>query len=401
MEAKKEAEAKLGDPLVNGKDIRPTKPIECLLAERVLGDGPYKKVEPVVTSVAFESWDETCQIASQQKEDWLIPGWAEFGCLQLLTGLPFSGKSCIVAEIIAALALGKTFCELPVQQVPFVLLDLENKERILVKRLRNALGGEAGKMPELYHRVNPRNIPRPITPQFILTAIDKLKKAMGDIGKKGFVVIDTMRSAFAGSGKDELNPQQMIDLLVPLKQLAYDSGWLVLVLHHNAKHSDQYSGSTAIAAVADYMWNWSSDKKKLTGTLEFAGGRDDHQLPLDFTFDMTSQRNVFIGSRPEVVEARVKQKRDTEIGPWLGLLPDLQADAIKYDEILKRAIAAGLVKDEGDACEQFMRRRVQMGINDGYVSLSGNGRRNDPYVFWRSQTGSDAWLRSQVMDASQ
>ena len=38
-----------------------------------------------------------------QKADWIIKGWAEFGCLHAVTGLPFSGKSMTIADILAAM----------------------------------------------------------------------------------------------------------------------------------------------------------------------------------------------------------------------------------------------------------------------------------------------------------
>ncbi len=84
-----------------------------------------KKATPVVVEVAvpetkieqaakgkrprLNKWDEVCRVADSQTEDWLVPGWAEFGTLLLLTGLPFSGKSMLVAEMIAAMALDKPF----------------------------------------------------------------------------------------------------------------------------------------------------------------------------------------------------------------------------------------------------------------------------------------------------
>jgi hypothetical protein len=180
-------------PVMNGTA---DPPVTKAVAPAAKVEDSTRKAQP---PVSFETWEQTCTIAAEQREDWLIPHWAEFGGLHILTGLPFSGKSSIVAEIVACMATGKPFCTMPVQPAPLLVLDLENRERVIVKRIKNALGGDQGDLNRLWHRVNPARIPRPLTNGFVRTCIDALKGSM-DGADKGLVVIDTLRSAFAGCG---------------------------------------------------------------------------------------------------------------------------------------------------------------------------------------------------------
>ena len=261
--------------------------------------------------VKFEKWSETKTLASTQTADWIIEGWLEYGCLHAITGLPFSGKSMTVVDILAAMARGKPWCGKEVTPCPFILLDLENKERILVKRMNRALEGDEGRMEELYLRVNPDDLPAVPVP---MTYVADCIEAAG--APKGLMVIDTMRTAFQADSNDE---KEMLQLLTPLKLIAKRTGWAIVVLHHNAKATNRYSGNTAFAGVLDYMWNWTRDGYAAELSLE---GRDDAVEPLCFQFDVDEQRNVFQGTKGESLAANRQEKSDLDLCQVLRHLPD-------------------------------------------------------------------------------
>ena len=284
-----------------------------------------KKATPVVLEVAvsetkieqaakgkrprLNKWDEVCRVADSQTEDWLVPGWAEFGTLLLLTGLPFSGKSMLVAEMIAAMALDKPFLGKQVTPCPIVLFDLENKERTLVTGIRRALGNDQGSIQDLFRMVDRENIPRPLTPQFIVDALVELQTEIGQAEvQRGVVIVDTFRTAFVPDTNGE---QEMLKILVPLKSLAQKTGWLVMALHHNAKATNAYSGSTAIAGVADYLWNWTKNIPALTNLLS-QEGRGDYEEPQRFEYDTNLKTLVWTGAdsyhREKVKESATEEK---------------------------------------------------------------------------------------------
>jgi len=305
----------------------------------------------------FVSWDQDCTTADAQADDWFLPGWAEFGTMVLFTGLPFSGKSSLIAEMIAAMAQGGLFCDMVVKPVPFILFDLENKEKTRITRIKRALRNDPGRIGELYHRIDHTKAPMPLTPEFIGESIEQLRCKIGATAEKGIVIVDTMRSAFFAN---ELDVQEMLELLVPLKQLAYDTGWLVLVLHHNAKHSNAYSGSTAIASVADFLWNWTSSKKDLTGELS-CEGRGDYEEPLEFQYDEFQKRLVFIGQSSAVNKVRRDAKKDIELA---RVIQHCGHDWMPQGEVEQRVFAddQSLVNSSGT-----FRRRLADALDRGYV----------------------------------
>ena len=107
-------------------------------------------------------------------------------------------------------------------------------------------------------------------------------------------------------------------LLTPLKLIAKRTGWAIVVLHHNAKATNRYSGNTAFAGVLDYMWNWTRDGYAAELSLE---GRDDAVEPLCFQFDVDEQRNVFQGTKGESLAADRQEKSDLDLCQVLRHLP--------------------------------------------------------------------------------
>ncbi len=328
-------------------------------------------------TVKLETWNETCAIADAQVEDWLLPGWCEFGCTHILSGLPFSGKSTIMSEFLAAIAQGRDFAGMPVQQVPFILLDLENKERILVKRLRRALGDDEGRIGELYSRVNPMDIQRPVTPDFVGHCIKAVRERV-TARRKGIVVIDTLRSAF---GADELSPQDIYNIIIPFKRLAEATHWAVVILHHNAKYSNKYSGNTAIAGAVDYLWNWTKDAHTMTGTMEWEG-RDDVQSSLEFRFDMELQRNVFVGSTAEIKKREKEDANEVAIGQVLQYVPESIYEAKALEELF-----AMVQERHPDMTERTARRRIDHAYEQHLCLRTGDGKRGDPHRYYLSEGG--------------
>ena len=245
------------------------------------------------SDIQIQSWDELEIESDSQIEDWWWQGWGEFGCLHLLTGLPFGGKSSFVAELLGAMVRGEDFCGLKLQQVPCLLLDFENKSRILHKRLKRAVG-DCPNTARFFNRIKPDSIPRPLTTEWVSYAVQKVRESTHN--QKMVVIIDTFRSAM--SGADELDPGEIYKLLVPFKLLAEELNLCIIVLHHNAKASNAYSGSTAFAGVADYLWNCQKDAEHLRTTLKWEG-RDDVTPDLVFQYCMEDKRLHYIGTQQE------------------------------------------------------------------------------------------------------
>jgi hypothetical protein len=260
-------------------------------------------------SVHFTSWKEDCEAASLQEDNPFWGGMAEFGDLVGLTSLPFGGKSMLIAEMIAAIVTTGEFCGMPIAKCPIVLFDMENKPKTRTNRIKRALGDNEGDIEDLYHFIG-SEAPRPLTHDFIQESIDIMKTKMGDIGERGVLIVDTMRSAFQ---QDDNDMKEMQDLLYPLQTIAKETGWCIIVLHHNAKYSNSYSGSTQIAGALDQLWNWIPDKIKKTGKLSWEGRGDICQEDLEFRFDTSLNRLIFVGTAAETNRIRKEMVNDNKL----------------------------------------------------------------------------------------
>jgi hypothetical protein len=326
----------------------------------------------------FQRWSQVKAIAETQVEDWWIKDWAEFGSLVGLTGLPFSGKSLLITDIIGAMVNGRQWAGMEVKKCPVLLCDLENKERILVRRLNLALEGNEGDMEELIYRLDPTTAPRPLKMDWIKATIGELKKVIGEIGEKGVMVIDTFRSAFAGAYESEKDETDMTNILYPLQAVAKETGWCVIVLHHNAKYSNDYSGSTAIAGAMDFLWNWQANKETMEGKLIMSGVRGDKREDLVFQFSLRTQRNHFVGTAGELFAIKKEAEQDDKIASLLKHLPTDPMNAVDAKALVA---ASGLSRKTVDGY-------LTVAINKGLAVRVGNGDRFQPYGYYLAGKGT-------------
>lgn len=228
------------------------------------------------------------KIAETQKEDWLIENWLEFGSLGMLTGDPFSGKSSIVTEIISSIARSTPFGEQFLPRCPILSIDLENRERIQVKRLARATENNLESLKGIFSSVYLPEDYLPLDAGRVEWLIDKWKTFQN--GAKPFVIIDTFRSAFDAS---EMDVDQVKKLLYPLQRVAQRQEAAILILHHRPKNGARYSGQSSIPGALDYMWCWDSDIETREGKLSLEGTRGDLSPPMHFVLD-DNQRNVYV-----------------------------------------------------------------------------------------------------------
>lgn len=252
-----------------------------------------KKVQP---KKLFEDWSEFS--VNCEPEDWLIKNWLEFGSLAVLAGEPFSGKSHLVTDVIAAMVQGRKWARYDVPDVPIIIIDAENKKRILTKRMTEAL--DYGVDPNIYSgkvkRLDVAGV-RDLLPLKVDDAADTIREWIMEVKtaikestdcEKMFVIIDTMRSVFDA---DEMEAKEMKALLYPLQRVAQEMNAAVLVLHHRPKSKAKYSGGSAIPSACDYFWVWDSEKEDMTGELELYGTRGDHEPKLHF--QLRNGRNYY------------------------------------------------------------------------------------------------------------
>ena len=319
------------------------------------------------TKIKFETWEETCAIADSQIDDWLIPDWAEFGACHLISGREKAGKSSIIADIIADMSTGKEWAGKQITPSPFILLDFENREKVIIRRIRAALGEDQGRIAELYRRIPPKQIPRPITPKYIVNCIDTLKRQIDNIGTNKCVVFaDTFRSAFLGTKGKENDNDDMRDLLYPFTELAHEYCLALFILHHDTKSGAGYAGAGAIGGCVDHIWHWESSPSTFEGKLSLMG-RGDPQYPMLFKYDFDLRRNIYCGDSAEVKDQKAKERKRVAMLEWLAMMGTTKETAKSKADILSTVIVIKGLEFK-DANKTGVQRRTQECYNAELLS---------------------------------
>lgn len=346
----------------------------------------------------LRSWDEFEQSAKAHQPQWVVPNWLQLGKFHVMTGLPFGGKSSVVADMVAANCNGSTWAGMKLTPVPVIMCDLENGDFILHKRIIRALsatGGE-GRARDLLWPVDPGRISGPVGAQELEAFVDSYRRRTGS-NQPGLIIGDTLRSLRAeDSDFDENNNSKLSKVLKPYRQFAHQSGWAFLLLHHNNK-GDGYSGGTAIPSNADIMWSWHGNKETFVGRLQMIGSTDDHQLPLEFKFDLEQKRNLFVGTTAEVREKKAKEKKNEDLGRWLMLLQN--SDGMTASDLDKAGLEAGLLTEASDseARERLVRRKMADCVKAGYADPTSGGKKGQPARWSLTEEGSLLAAKAMVL----
>src|SRR5262249_46636266 len=158
----------------------------------------------------------------------------------------------LAAYMISCLATGKDFLGRKVKNVPMIFLNADRlRERIVRGRIRRCLRDESEKdgLRKYFFWPPLPSIPHVVTISYMEELIDAMKKASKGLGA-GVSVIAPLRTAFMGDPKsgDENDSVYMTKVLAPLRQFARDSGWSIIILHHNSRTRNEYAGNAAVAA---------------------------------------------------------------------------------------------------------------------------------------------------------
>ena len=186
---------------------------------------------------------------------------------------------------------------------------------------------------------------------------------------KGLIIIDTMRTAFQQDSNDE---KEMLATADPVEAHRQEDGLGIIVLHHNAKYSNRYSGNTAFAGVLDYLWNWTRDGYTAELSLE---GRDDAVQPLCFEFDLDEQRNVFQGTKGESMAADRQESPTLTSARCCGTCPTRPT--------AYRGSGHGAFGLKKWRCRELLGKAV----NAKYAVKVGVGNIGNPSTYYRTQAG--------------
>jgi hypothetical protein len=325
-------------------------------------------------------WDDLERIADGQQEDWIVDQILERSTLTLLSGLPYSGKTTLAAYLIACLATGKPFLGRRVRQVPVLFLNADRlRERIIRGRIARCLRDEGDKagLRKRFWTPDLPTIPHVVTTEYLADLTRAMHKACQGLDEKGVIIVDPLRTAFMGDAKsgDENDAVVMTKILAPLRAFARETGWSVMVLHHNSRTRNEYAGNAAVAANTDALWNMSREEHNTTAEL-YIKTRDGTVPPLYVTEDATGLTTV------DEQEAQRQVRKEAELAEEKRLAEFMAMFPIKADNALSLADVESRTGEPRKTLSDRIRKCERAGRHPRLEHV-GKGTKTDPRRYFR------------------
>lgn len=203
-----------------------------------LGLGPDVEREPVGATTAVLRVLDMHRLLTTEPEPvpWIAAPLLARGAVTMLAGREGQGKSMLALALGAAIGHGSTVAGIRCERGRVLVVDAENGEREAHRRVRG-LGVKPGAL--VYAEADGFNL---------RTQLDQLAALLVEHAPT-VLVLDSFRSLAPGLDENDSAPVEAT--LGPLRGLARRHDCAVLLLHHAAKASDGYRGSTAIGAAVE------------------------------------------------------------------------------------------------------------------------------------------------------
>lgn len=313
------------------------------------------------TKAAFESAADPK--VSTEAVSFVVQGLVAERGITLITGKPkTSGKSTLVAHMLAKIVEGQHFIGLPVQRTPVVVLTEERTT--FVELLRRS--GLMGRDDVRFLRWDPS---RDATFSEQMMAAKSVAK---DIGAQ-LIIVDTLAQFIGLRGDAENDPGSVLDGVKPLQDAAKD-GYAVVVVHHEKKSGggvgDSSRGSTAITGAVDIILSVSRPEGQTSPKVRVIHTLSRYPATPDVLFVELTEHGYERRDEAGVVTAAVEKV-------LLDAAPDGEANAASITALIAGAVPA--IK------ESTARKVANQLLADGKLLRKGDGKKGSPHLFWRAQ----------------
>ncbi|MCI0456484.1 MAG: AAA family ATPase [Gemmataceae bacterium] len=312
---------------------------------------------------------------------WLWHGYLAPGSVTLLTSQWKSGKTTLVAVLLARLKTGGQLAGRPLAAGKAVVVSEESAQQWEQRSRKLDFGTHTRWLCRPFRG-------KPRLPQW-LALLERLAALHRRHGL-ALVVFDPL--AFFLPGRDESHAGTMPEALLPLQQLT-SRGVSVLLLHHPAKRVSTAGmaarGSGALSGFVDILIEMDRDRR----------AADDDR-----------RRWLRAYSRYEETPRQLVSELNAE-GTDYGAVSDVRAEAFSASwqrlrmvledangKLTRREILAEWPEDFDKPNPATVWEWLQRAVAQGLVSQEGTGRKNDPYRYWipgREQTWhyGPPWMR--------
>jgi hypothetical protein len=312
-----------------------------------------------------EIWGDALGAAAAGVTTWLWDGYLAHGNVTLLTSQWKSGKTTLLALLLARREAGGQLAGLAVR--PGRTAVVTEEAALLWNERRQKLG--FGPSAAFLCRPFPG---KPTTGQW-LALIERLAdlRARRDVD---LAVIDPLAAFLPGRG--ESHADLILEALLPLRRLTA-LGVAVLLLHHPRKGAvadgQAARGSGALAGLADVVIEMRHHGR--------AAALDRRRVLYGYSRHERTPHDLVIELNPEGTDYhRLGALDDLEFAAaWAGLRGAFEG---AHTKLTRADVAAHWPAGEECPAEVTLRRRLEEAVARGLLRREGPGTKGSPYRYW-------------------
>jgi hypothetical protein len=324
-----------------------------------------------------QTWNELCQAAGQPFT-WLWHGYLAPGNVTLLTSPAKTGKTTLVAVLLARLKAGGTLAGLPLAAGRAALITEEGQLLWFRRGQKLAFDDHIRWFCRPF-----QGRPQPDEWQDLIDYLAELRARDG----LDLVVIDPLASFLPS--RDENSAAGMLDALAPLQRLTA-AGVAVLLIHHprrrDSAEGQAARGSGALLGFVDVVveMHWFDRPAATERRRRLVAFSRHEETPPSLVIEWTADGTDYVAHG----DAAAEHYRSG----W-DVLRAVLEDAprkLTRQEVLEEWPPDHPRPDPATVWE-WLERAVEL----GQVLRDGRGRKNDPYRYWLpGQEGKEHWRQS-------
>lgn len=345
--------------------------------------------------IDFSGWDSV----PVPEQEWAVDNRIPLGEVALFSGEGATGKSTIILHLCACHALGRPWLGAEVRQGPALLVDAEDKEKLLHRRLASILRHQGATFASVVGKLHMMSLSGHDAVMAILgrrsgkieaTPLYKeIREMAGDL-RPVMIGIASAADAFAGSEIDRSQVRQFISMLTHLAGVS--GGSVVLISHPSltGKTNDSgISGSTAWHnSVRARMYLKMIERESNKRELQF---RKNNYGPLSGSIVLQWDSGMFLPDTAENVEISVREERVEII--YLDVFRLLVGQGHVLRPNRSNSYAAGLIGDHprsAGTTQNELAAAQQRLLDRGILQIVNDGRPSRPTLRLVEVAQSDA-----------
>jgi hypothetical protein len=315
-----------------------------------------------VWTIPQEIWDQDVAATAQSNADWLLPGFVARGNMTLLTSVWKSGKTTLLAHLLARRATGQQFLGRPVASGKSVVISEEPRALWAERCQRFNFGGQLCLFPQPF-----AHLPSAAEWRGLLERVGQLRAEQG----VDLLVVDSvthfLRAETAAVG--------VLDLLMPIRDLT-TRGMAALLMHHPRRRESAIGsagrGHGALHSEVD-----------ISIEMRHAGADFDSRARRFYCLSRradTPPRLLFELNADGLDYTVLPETNDEGFGDNWEILRGVLDDAPQ--KLTRQDILDEWPDDFPKPSSGTLWRWLQNAVTASLVQVEGSGKKTDPFRYW-------------------